>query len=193
MKNIYILISLVILGFLIYVFNKGETMPKVKLTTSVGDIVIELDSENAPISTENFLSYVDSGFYNGTIFHRVIFNFMIQGGGLLEDMSSKDQKLEAILNEADNGLLNERGTIAMARTSSPHSATSQFFINHVDNGFLNYRGNQSDQDWGYAVFGKVVEGIEVVDNIAGVETSASPPHQDVPVEAVVLIKAERLD
>ncbi|MBH36911.1 MAG: hypothetical protein CMD89_03210 [Gammaproteobacteria bacterium] len=193
MKNIYILISLVILGFLIYVFNKGETMPKVKLTTSVGDIVIELDSENAPISTENFLSYVDSGFYNGTIFHRVIFNFMIQGGGLLEDMSSKDQKLEAILNEADNGLLNERGTIAMARTSSPHSATSQFFINHVDNGFLNYRGNQSDQDWGYAVFGKVVEGIEVVDNIAGVETSASPPHQDVPVEAVVLVKAERLD
>ena len=193
MKNIYILISLVILGFLIYVFNKGETMPKVKLTTSVGDIVIELDSENAPISTENFLSYVDSGFYNGTIFHRVIFNFMIQGGGLLEDMSSKDQKLEAILNEADNGLLNERGTIAMARTSSPHSATSQFFINHVDNGFLNYRGNQSDQDCGYAVFGKVVEGIEVVDNIAGVETSASPPHQDVPVEAVVLVKAERLD
>lgn len=193
MKNIYILISLVILGFLIYVFNKGETMPKVKLTTSVGDIVIELDSENAPISTENFLSYVDSGFYNGTIFHRVIFNFMIQGGGLLEDMSSKDQKLEAILNEADNGLLNERGTIAMARTSSPHSATSQFFINHVDNGFLNYRGNQSDQDWGYAVFGKVVEGIEVVDNIAGVETSASPPHQDVPVEAVILVKAERLD
>ncbi|MAV83613.1 MAG: peptidylprolyl isomerase [Gammaproteobacteria bacterium] len=193
MKNIYILISLVILGFLIYVFNKGETMPKVKLTTSVGEIVIELDSENAPISTENFLSYVDSGFYNGTIFHRVIFNFMIQGGGLLEDMSSKDQKLEAILNEADNGLLNERGTIAMARTSSPHSATSQFFINHVDNGFLNYRGNQSDQDWGYAVFGKVVEGIEVVDNIAGVETSASPPHQDVPVEAVVLVKAERLD
>lgn len=168
-------------------------MPKVKLTTSVGEIVIELDSENAPISTENFLSYVDSGFYNGTIFHRVIFNFMIQGGGLLEDMSSKDQKLEAILNEADNGLLNERGTIAMARTSSPHSATSQFFINHVDNGFLNYRGNQSDQDWGYAVFGKVVEGIEVVDNIAGVETSASPPHQDVPVEAVVLVKAERLD
>ena len=154
MKNIYILISLVILGFLIYVFNKGETMPKVKLTTSVGDIVIELDSENAPISTENFLSYVDSGFYNGTIFHRVIFNFMIQGGGLLEDMSSKDQKLEAILNEADNGLLNERGTIAMARTSSPHSATSQFFINHVDNGFLNYRGNQSDQDWGYAVLEK---------------------------------------
>ena len=193
MKNIYILISLVILGFLIYVFNKGETMPKVKLTTSVGDIVIELDSENAPISTENFLSYVDSGFYNGTIFHRVIFNFMIQGGGLLEDMSSKDQKLEAILNEADNGLLNERGTIAMARTSSPHSATSQFFINHVDNGFLNYRGNQSDQDWGYAVFGKVVEGIEVVDNIAGVETSASPPHQDVPVEVVILVKAERLD
>tara|TARA_B100001057_G_scaffold220195_1_gene220576 strand:- start:19853 stop:20434 length:582 start_codon:yes stop_codon:yes gene_type:complete len=193
MKNIYILISLVILGFLIYVFNKGETMPKVKLTTSVGDIVIELDSENAPISTENFLSYVDSGFYNGTIFHRVIFNFMIQGGGLLEDMSSKDQNLEAILNEADNGLLNERGTIAMARTSSPHSATSQFFINHVDNGFLNYRGNQSDQDWGYAVFGKVVEGIEVVDNIAGVETSASPPHQDVPVEVVILVKAERLD
>ena len=193
MKYIYILIAALIIGSLIYFLNKGEAMPKVKLNTSMGEIVIELDSENAPITTENFLSYVESGFYDGTIFHRVIFNFMIQGGGHLEDMSSKDDKLEPIQNEAGNGLQNERGTIAMARTSNPHSATSQFFINHIDNGFLNYRGNQTDQDWGYAVFGKVVEGIEVVDSIAGVETTAFAPHSDVPVEPVVIIKAEKVD
>ena len=168
-------------------------MNKVKLTTSYGEIIIELDSENAPITTENFLSYVDSGFYDDTIFHRVISNFMIQGGGHNEDMSSKDNKLKPIQNEANNGLRNDRGTIAMARTANPHSATSQFFINHVDNEFLNFRTNQVDEGWGYAVFGKVTEGLEIVDQIAGVETTSVPPYQDVPVEPIKILKAERLD
>ena len=125
-------------------------MPKVKLTTSYGDIVLELDQENAPISTENFLSYVESGFYNETIFHRVISGFMIQGGGHLEDMTAKDADLEPITNEANNGLRNDRGTVAMARTAYPHSATSQFFLNHNDNDFLNFRTNQVEEGWGYA-------------------------------------------
>jgi peptidyl-prolyl cis-trans isomerase B (cyclophilin B) len=177
----------------IYFYNKEEPMPQVKLTTTYGDIVLELDKENAPISTENFISYVESGFYNETIFHRVISGFMIQGGGHLEDMSPKDQKLEPILNEANNGLKNERGTIAMARTANPHSATSQFFINHVDNGFLNFRTNQVDEGWGYAVFGKVTEGIEVVDKIAAVQTTAVMGYQDVPTDTIKIISAEVLD
>lgn len=192
MKKI-ILAGILIFAAIIFFVNQGEDMNKVKLTTSYGEIIIELDSENAPITTENFLSYVDSGFYDDTIFHRVISNFMIQGGGLKEDMSSKDNKLQPIQNEANNGLRNDRGTIAMARTANPHSATSQFFINHVDNEFLNFRTNQVDEGWGYAVFGKVTEGLEIVDQIAGVETTSVPPYQDVPVESIKILKAERLD
>jgi len=168
-------------------------MPKVKLTTSYGDIVLELDQENAPISTENFVQYVESGFYDETIFHRVINGFMIQGGGHLEDMTPKDDKLDPIMNEANNGLRNDRGTIAMARTAYPHSASSQFFINHADNDFLNFRNNQVEEGWGYAVFGKVTEGLDVVDKIAEVQTTSVPPHQDVPAETIKIIKAEVLD
>ena len=179
--------------FLFNVLMKEEAMPEVKLTTSYGDIVLELDQENAPISTENFLSYVESGFYNETIFHRVISGFMIQGGGHLEDMTAKDADLEPITNEANNGLRNDRGTVAMARTAYPHSATSQFFINHKDNDFLNFRTNQVEEGWGYAVFGKVTEGMDVVDKIADVQTTAVSYYQDVPVEAIKILKAEVID
>ena len=194
MKNLkYVLAGILfVLGvyFLSVIFFKGEAMPTVKPTTSMGEITIQLDQENAPITTENFLKYVESGFYDGTIFHRVIPNFMIQGGGHLEDMTPKDDKLDPILNEANNGLQNVRGSIAMARTANPHSASSQFFINHVDNPFLNFRTNQVDEGWGYAVFGQVIEGIEVVDEIAGVQTGGLKGYQDVPIEVVVLLKAE---
>ena len=192
------ILKYVLAGFLfvmsVYIlFNvllKEEAMPKVKLTTSYGDIVLELDQENAPISTENFLSYVESGFYNETIFHRVISGFMIQGGGHLEDMTPKDADLEPITNEANNGLRNDRGTVAMARTAYPHSATSQFFINHKDNDFLNFRTNQVEEGWGYAVFGKVTEGMDVVDKIAAVQTTAVSYYQDVPAEAIKILNAE---
>jgi len=181
------------LYFLFNTFIREETMPKVKLTTSYGDIVLELDQENAPISTENFVNYVENGFYDETIFHRVISGFMVQGGGFLDDMTPKDDKLEPIINEANNGLRNDRGTIAMARTSDPHSATSQFFINHKDNDFLNFTTNQYDQGWGYAVFGVVTEGLDVVDKIADVQTTSVQVYQDVPVETIKILKAEVLD
>ena len=181
------------LYFLFNTFIREEAMPKVKLTTSYGDIVLELDQENAPISTENFVNYVENGFYDETIFHRVISGFMVQGGGFLDDMTPKDDKLEPITNEANNGLRNDRGTIAMARTSDPHSATSQFFINHKDNDFLNFTTNQYDQGWGYAVFGKVTEGMDVVDKIADVQTTSVQVYQDVPVETIKILKAEVLD
>jgi len=181
------------LYFLFNTFIREEAMPKVKLTTSYGDIVLELDQENAPISTENFVNYVENGFYDETIFHRVISGFMVQGGGFLDDMTPKDDKLEPIINEANNGLRNDRGTIAMARTSDPHSATSQFFINHKDNNFLNFTTNQYDQGWGYAVFGKVTEGLDVVDKIADVQTTSVQVYQDVPVETIKILKAEVLD
>ena len=182
-----------VLYFLFNTFIREEAMPKVKLTTSYGDIVLELDQENAPISTENFVNYVENGFYDETIFHRVISGFMVQGGGFLDDMTPKDDKLEPITNEANNGLRNDRGTIAMARTSDPHSATSQFFINHKDNDFLNFTTNQYDQGWGYAVFGKVTEGLDVVDKIADVQTTSVQVYQDVPVETIKILKAEVLD
>jgi len=181
------------LYFLFNTFIREEAMPKVKLTTSYGDIVLELDQENAPISTENFVNYVENGFYDETIFHRVISGFMVQGGGFLDDMTPKDDKLEPIINEANNGLRNDRGTIAMARTSDPHSATSQFFINHKDNDFLNFTTNQYDQGWGYAVFGVVTEGLDVVDKIADVQTTSVQVYQDVPVETIKILKAEVLD
>ena len=156
-----------------------------RLSTSKGDIVIELDEAKAPITVANFRQYVEDGYYEGTIFHRVIKDFMIQGGGLTSDMQRKPTH-DPIQNEAANGLPNTRGTIAMARTNDPHSATSQFFINHADNGFLNHVAQQSD---GYAVFGKVVEGMDVVDEIANVSTTTQAGMQDVPVEPVAILSA----
>ena len=194
MKNlVYVLAGFLLVMGVYFLLNKEEAMPKVKMTTSYGEIVIELDKENAPITTENFLSYVESGFYNETVFHRVISGFMIQGGGHLADMTPNDEKLDPIQNEANNGLKNNRGTIAMARTANPHSASSQFFINHADNAFLNFRTNQVDEGWGYAVFGQVIEGMEVVDKIADVETGSVGPYQDVPVEAITVLKTEVID
>jgi len=194
MKNlVYILAGFLLVMGVYFLLNKEEAMPKVKITTSYGEIVIELDKENAPITTENFLSYVESGFYNETIFHRVISGFMIQGGGHLADMTPKDEKLDPIQNEANNGLKNNRGTIAMARTANPHSASSQFFINHADNAFLNFRTNQVDEGWGYAVFGQVIEGMEVVDKIAAVETTSMGPYQDVPVEVITVLNTELVE
>lgn len=158
--------------------------PKVRIETSAGDIVIELDAVNAPVSTENFLAYVNDGFYNGTIFHRVIKDFMIQGGGMDTEMRAKQTK-SPIKNEANNGLSNDRGTVAMARTQIVDSATAQFFINTVDNSFLNHQ-SPTPQGYGYAVFGKVVEGMDVVDAIRVVETGNHHMHQDVPLEAVTI-------
>ncbi len=162
-----------------------KTMTQVTIETSVGDIQLELNNEKAPITVENFKAIANSGYYEGTIFHRVINGFMIQGGGLTADMDNKSSGTSPIQNEANNGLANDRGTIAMARTMDPHSATSQFFINHKDNGFLNHTGENS-QGWGYAVFGAVTEGMEIVDQIAEVATGSSGGHQDVPVEVITI-------
>ena len=161
----------------------------VKMTTTQGDLRIELDDAKAPISVANFLSYVNKGFYDGTIFHRVIRNFMVQGGGFESGMKQKDTDAQ-IQNEAKNGLKNDKYTLAMARTSAPHSATAQFFINTTDNGFLN--NDQAQDGWGYAVFGKVVEGQDVVDAIGGVKTGRKGFHDDVPVEDVKIVKAEEV-
>jgi len=160
----------------------------VKLHTNFGTITLELDAEKAPVTVENFLNYVRSGFYNGTIFHRVISNFMIQGGGMEPGMKEKATNAP-IKNEADNGLSNERGTIAMARTMEPHSASAQFFINVKDNKFLDHRSPTPD-GWGYAVFGRVVDGMDVVDKIKDVATGNAGYHQDVPVEDVIIESAE---
>jgi peptidyl-prolyl cis-trans isomerase B (cyclophilin B) len=164
-----------------------QANPQVVLRTTLGAITLELDRAKAPVSTENFLSYVSSGHFNGTVFHRVIPAFMIQGGGFTEDM--KQLSTEAsITNEADNGLKNNRGTVAMARTSEPHSASSQFFINLKDNDFLNHTA-KTPQGWGYAVFAKVVDGMGVVDTIAQVKTGAHGPHRDVPADAIAITEA----
>jgi peptidyl-prolyl cis-trans isomerase B (cyclophilin B) len=160
----------------------------IKLTTNHGAITLELDSEKAPKTAANFLAYVEADHYDGTIFHRVIDGFMIQGGGMSAGMKEKGTNAP-IENEAANGLKNDRGTIAMARTSDPHSATAQFFINVKDNDFLNHTA-PSGQGWGYCVFGHVVEGMDVVDKIKGVKTGNKGYHQDVPVEDVVIEKAE---
>ena len=176
-----------------FIIMRNTNMKKVRLTTTYGDIIVALDFENAPISCENFINYINDGFYNDTIFHRVISGFMIQGGGHLEDMTPKDDKLDPIRNEANNGLRNDRGTIAMARTQDPHSATSQFFINHKDNEFLNFTTDQFDQGWGYAVFGKVTEGFDVLDKIAEVKTTTVQGYQDVPVETIKILEAEVID
>ena len=163
----------------------------IKLHTSKGVIGVELDHDKAPQSADNFLQYVKDGFYDGTIFHRVIPGFMVQGGGMLSGMQQKPTR-EPIQNEAANGLKNDRGTLAMARTNDPHSATAQFFINVVDNDFLNHRTPSGD-GWGYAVFGRVVEGMDVVDAIVQVPTGSQKGHQDVPQEDVLLEKAEVVD
>jgi peptidyl-prolyl cis-trans isomerase B (cyclophilin B) len=160
----------------------------VKLQTRFGDITLELFPEQAPETVKNFLSYVESGHYDGTIFHRVINNFMIQGGGMNPDMSQKATQGQ-IKNEANNGLKNEIGTIAMARTSDPHSATAQFFINVSNNDFLNF-SSESAQGWGYCVFGKVVDGMDVVNQIKVVKTGRGGFHQDVPAEPIVIDKAD---
>ena len=159
----------------------------VKLSTNFGDITLELDAEKAPITVANFLQYVESGFYDGVIFHRVIDDFMIQGGGFDANMKQKKTKNE-IKNEADNGLANNNYTVAMARTSIPDSASSQFFINIADNDFLNHTAPTSS-GWGYCVFGKVVEGMDVVDKIKAVKTTSKAGHRDVPVEPVTIEKA----
>lgn len=161
----------------------------VKLLTNFGEITLELNAEKAPITVANFLQYVDSGFYNGTIFHRVINGFMIQGGGFDGKMQQK-ASADEIKNEADNGLANDIYTIAMARTSAPHSATNQFFINVGNNDFLNYTAPNSS-GWGYCVFGKVTAGMDVVDKIKKVATTTRNGHQDVPVENVIIESATR--
>lgn len=161
-------------------------MLMVTLETNYGEITLELYQDKAPITVENFLKYVDDGFYDGTIFHRVIPNFMIQGGGMTEDMSEKPNN-PPIKNEADNGLSNKKGTIAMARTMVVDSATSQFFINTNNNAFL----DNGARDFGYAVFGKVIDGMDIVDKISAVKTGFNGPHQDVPVEPVIIQKAYR--
>ena len=167
-------------------------MAKVKIQTTLGDMVIQLDQESAPVTVKNFLEYVNDGFYDGTVFHRVIKNFMIQGGGMTADLKSKPGAHQSIINEAANGLKNDRGTLAMARTSDPDSATNQFFINHKDNDFLNYTGPSPDKI-GYAVFGKVVEGMDVVDAIADVKTTRKGYYDDVPAEPIEIISAKVIE
>lgn len=162
--------------------------PKVKLSTSMGDIVLELDAEKAPATVENYLNYVKNGYYDGLIFHRIIPDFMVQGGGMEPGMKERPN-LSPIENEADNGLKNDKGTIAMARTNDPHSATSQFFINLKNNDFLNHTG-KDPRGWGYVVFGKVVEGADVIEAMGKVSTGTVAGHGDVPNEDVVLNKAE---
>jgi peptidyl-prolyl cis-trans isomerase B (cyclophilin B) len=157
------------------------------METNQGVIILELDSKAAPKTVENFLHYVSDGFYDGTIFHRVIKGFMIQGGGLTTEMKEKPTR-DSIANEADNGLKNRRGTLAMARTADPRSATAQFFINSADNSFLDHRGKTAN-DWGYCVFGRVVEGMKVVDSIERLPTTVKAGHRDVPVSPVIIERA----
>ncbi|MFJ3376659.1 peptidylprolyl isomerase [Pseudomonas sp. NPDC086112] len=167
-------------------------MTQVKLSTNFGDIVLELNAEKAPITVANFIEYVKAGHYENTVFHRVIGNFMIQGGGFEPGMKEKKDKRPSIQNEADNGLPNVKYSVAMARTMEPHSASAQFFINVADNSFLNHSA-KTVQGWGYAVFAKVVGGTDVVDKIKGVATTSKAGHQDVPAEDVIIEKAEIIE
>ena len=166
-------------------------MPIATISTSLGDIELELDAQSAPITTKNFIDLANAGYYENTIFHRVIEGFMIQGGGLDKDMNNKPSSSSSITNEANNGLKNDRGTVAMARTNDPHSATSQFFINHKDNEFLNFT-SETPQGWGYAVFGSVIKGMDIVDQIAEVNTTTVNQYQDVPVDTIT-IKSVSID
>lgn len=169
--------------------NTMEANPTVIMYTNYGSIELELFADKAPKSVENFIAYVQSGHYENTLFHRVIPNFMIQGGGFDTDFRQKPTN-DPIINEADNGLSNTRGTLAMARTMSPHSATAQFFINVQDNLFLDHQGTYSGQAWGYAVFGQVTNGMDVVDTIRQVKTGPRAGHQDVPVDPVIIERIE---
>lgn len=190
MRNTLVYLMLFLFSTLSFATEKqmSDTQTKVKMTTSLGTIVIELDNAKAPVSAANFADYVKSGFYDGTIFHRVIPGFMAQGGGFDTSFNQKTTKAP-IKNEADNGLKNDRGTLAMARTNDPNSATAQFFINYKDNGFLNHT-SPTPSGWGYAVFGKVVEGMDVVDEMAKQPTGNRGMHQDVPKTDIVIEKAE---
>ena len=186
-KNLIILLSLFV--FLLSFYQSGTAQGsalKVLMKTTKGDIILELYPDKAPITVENFLSYVDDKFYDGTIFHRVISDFMIQGGGYTEDFTKKPSR-SPTKNEANNGLKNERGTIAMARTNEPHSATNQFFINHIDNSFLDHTA-KTEEGYGYCVFGKVIQGMDVVDAIAAVSTD----QDDTPEETIKIISVRRL-
>lgn len=189
-QMLIVIVAIAVLSGTSFGQENASTLPRVKMETSKGNIILELDSGKAPQTVKNFLAYVDSGFFNATIFHRVIPGFMIQGGGFTQDMNRKPT-LAPIKNEANNGLKNNRGTIAMARTQDPHSATAQFFINTVDNTFLNYKSSTMS-GWGYAVFGKVVEGIEVVDAISKVKTGMKGRYRDVPQTPVVIISAKKV-
>ena len=170
---------------------KRSSNPVVVISTNKGDIVIELFEEEARQSVRNFLYYVNSGYYTGTIFHRVIPDFMIQGGGFTDSMQKKSGLADTIENEADNGLKNERGTLAMARTQDPHSATSQFFINTKDNDFLDFKV-KNRSGWGYAVFGRVIQGMDIVEAIEGSETTARSGYRDVPEQAVIMESVSQL-
>jgi peptidyl-prolyl cis-trans isomerase B (cyclophilin B) len=166
-------------------YPEEDQMSLVTISTSAGDIHLELDANNAPITVANFLKLAEDGYYSGTIFHRIIDGFMVQGGGLDENMAPKPTNTDAIQNEANNGLKNDRGSIAMARTMDPHSATGQFFINHKDNDFLNHTAETS-QGWGYTVFGSVIDGMDVVDQIALSTTSTVGGYADAPLEPTVI-------
>ncbi len=191
MKKISCLLFMILLLCTQSVYGGENMEPRVKLETNRGDIILELAPKDAPKTVENFLQYVNDGFYNGTIFHRVIKGFMIQGGGMTTDMVQKPTRA-SIPNEADNGLKNDRGTVAMARTSDPHSATAQFFINTVDNHFLDFR-SKDVKGWGYCVFGKVVKGMQVVDSIENSKTTFKNGMRDVPVDQVVIERATVLE
>ena len=166
-------------------YPQEDQMSLVTISTSAGDIHLELDAENAPITVTNFLQLAKDGYYNGTIFHRIIDGFMVQGGGLDENMAPKPTGTEPIQNEANNGLKNDRGTLAMARTMDPHSATGQFFVNHKDNDFLNHT-SETSQGWGYAVFGSVIDGMDIVDQIALSTTSTVGGYADAPLEPTII-------
>ncbi len=195
LKKIYALLALsgaLLISGAAWSQQADNANPEVVMHTSLGTITLELYADKAPKSTENFLQYVRDGFYENTVFHRVISYFMIQGGGFDANMMQKATR-EPIENEADNGLKNERGTVAMARTMNPHSATSQFFINVQDNPPLDHRGKESSREWGYAVFGKVTAGMDVVDEIRFAETGARPPHWDVPLNPITIERIEIVD
>ena len=166
-------------------YPQEDQMSLVTISTSAGDIHIELNADQAPITVTNFLKLAEDGYYNGTIFHRIIDGFMVQGGGLDENMAPKPTGTEPIQNEANNGLKNDRGTLAMARTMDPHSATGQFFINHKDNDFLNHT-SETSQGWGYAVFGSVIDGMDIVDQIALSTTSTVGGYADAPLEPTTI-------
>ena len=192
MKTATLISTLIILGVFLFAGSAltADSNPKVVLETSKGKIMLELYPDKAPETVKNFLGYVDAKYYDGTIFHRVIPNFMIQGGGFTADMKRKTTQAP-IKNEADKGLKNDRGTISMARTGDPHSATAQFFINSINNDFLNHKG-KTPQGWGYAVFGRVVEGMGAVDDISKVKTVTRGRFRDVPAEPVIITRAARM-